>query len=114
MSRSDKVEAAIEKLSTRRRREMLISKWRTLPSLYWSIVVGILAVFSVLQTTLLTGWSSLAVIWLLLALMGVAFVAAVAIAIKQKTPIEKLAMARALYTEAGRRFDERDYSFSEK
>lgn len=113
MRRSEEKEETIKQISTSRRREMLISKWRSLPSLFWSIIVGILAVFSVLQTTLLTEWSSRAVIWLLLALIFLALVAAVAVAIKQKTPTEKLAMARVLHTEAGRRFDEREYEEAE-
>lgn len=57
-NRSIKTDSQIDQISTSRQREILISKWRALPSLYWSIVVGILAIFSVLQTTLLSKWSN--------------------------------------------------------
>ena len=109
MSKTEREKASIKQISTLSQREILVSKWRSLPSLYWSIVVGILTVFSVLQTTLLARWSSREVIWLLVVLMGLAFVSAIGIAMKQVTPTEKLALARALHTEAGCRFDERNY-----
>jgi tetratricopeptide (TPR) repeat protein len=92
---------------------MFISKWRSLPSLYWSIVVGILAAFSVLQMTLLNTWSSRALTWLLLVILTLAFLVALVVAFKQKTPTEKFAMARALHMEALRRFNERDYEKAE-
>lgn len=108
-NRSIKTDSQIDQISKSRQREILISKWRALPSLYWSIVVGILAIFSVLQTTLLSEWSNKDLILLLLALLGISFVGSIVIAIRQKTSTEKLALAWALFTEAGRLFDERDY-----
>lgn len=96
-----------------RRRQVLASKWRQIPSLFWSIVVGVLAVFSVLQTTLLRDWNGRATVGLLLLLFSSALIAAIVFAITHKTPTEKLAMARALYMEALSRFDEKDYEGAE-
>lgn len=113
MRRSEGEKSVDLKIPISHRRQMLLSKWRSLPSLYWSIVVGILAAFSVLQTTLLSTWNSRAVTWLLLTILILAFLAALVIALKQKTPTEKLATARALYMEARRRFHEKDYEEAE-
>lgn len=106
-------EVATMRIPVGRRRDMLVSKWRSLPAMYWSIVVGILTVFSVLQPIFLAGWSSLALTGLLLVLFSMALVAAIIVARRQKTPTEKLAMARTLFSEARRRFGERDYSGAE-
>lgn len=99
--------------SIQRRKQVIISKWRTLPPLYWSLVVGILTVFSVLQSTVLSGWSPKRIIILLSGLLAVALLLAVLIASKQKTITERLASASALYAEARRRFGEKDYEGAE-
>lgn len=102
-------EACSPHVPERRRREILASKWRSLPSLYWSIVVGVLTVFSVAQASVLREWSVQATLGLLGVLLGAAFGVALLVAWKHQTPTEKLAQARALFSEGRRRFGEKDY-----
>jgi tetratricopeptide (TPR) repeat protein len=66
-----------------------------------------------LQTTLLITWSSRAITWLLLTILILAFLVALVIALKQKTPTEKFTMARELHMEALRLFKEREYEKAE-
>jgi tetratricopeptide (TPR) repeat protein len=99
--------------SIQRRKEVIVSKWRALPSLYWSLVVGILTVFSVLQSTALSSWTPREVVIFLAVLLVGALIIAVWIASKQKTITERLATASALFAEARRRFGERDYEGAE-
>jgi len=105
----DDLKKILEFTSIQRRKEVVISKWRALPSLYWSIVVGILTVFSVLQSSALSSWTPREVVIFLSALLVAALIIAVWIASKQKTITERLATASALFAEARRRFGERDY-----
>ena len=99
--------------SIQRRKEVIVSKWRALPSLYWSLVVGILTIFSVLQSTALSSWTPREVLIFLAVLLVGALIIAVWIASKQKTITERLATASALFAEARRRFGERDYEGAE-
>lgn len=101
-------------VSATRRRAVVLSRWASLPSLYWSIVVGVLTVFSVLQTTLLAGLGPRGTTALLASLLVVSALAAVLIARRQTMPAERLAMARALFSEARRRFGEREYRAAEE
>lgn len=113
MHESENAEPIEVAIPASHRRQILLSKWRSLPSLFWSIIVGVLAVFSVLQATLLTSLGTGATIGLLVVLLSLAMVAAVVVALRQKTPTEKLATARALFAESRQRFGEREYPAAE-
>jgi len=113
MGSSEGTSISTSELPAKRRRAILVSKWRALPALYWSILVGVLTAFSAVQATALKDWSSTASTLLLGLLLALALLAAIIIAWRQKTPTEKLAMARTYFSEARRRFGEKDYDGAE-
>jgi Tfp pilus assembly protein PilF len=95
------------------RREVKRSKWRSWLLIYWAIVGGFFTVFQVLQSTLLAWLSTGATNAIVVISLLLALILTVVIARRQKTPTEKLVLAKTCWVEARRHFGDKRYEEAE-